>query len=365
MRVLIVLPRNMRYGEVGATSIDLTVRDLVEHRPDWVQCTIAAAHSGETFAGHEVVRIAETSTRKKVKDVVALLRTEPYDVVVVQQHLPTAAKLARVTDIPVILHTHNFQKSAQRSGIFPSLRRQFRLSRYQSLAGLIHVSEACHAHFRKHWPEFEGLQTVVYNGLDMCAWQPQVRREEVILCTARNVAEKGVLPAAEATREVLNLRQDWRAIFILSETVPGDDYAQATLATLRGHKRISVLLDQPHAVVKKAYESSAIAIVPSVWDEPFGRTALEGHAGGCSVVSSSSGGLAEVSGGHALKLRSVTKESIVEALLSLIDGSALRSSLANRGRLFVERNFDIVSVSQHFADFCRAVASSNQAKRGH
>lgn len=356
MRVLIVLPRNMRYGEVGATSIDLTVRDLVEHRPAGIECTVATSHSGEAFPGHQIVRISETSTRHKVCDIARHLRSNSYDVVVVQQHLPTAAKLAAVVDVPVILHTHNFQKAGPTKGLFAGLRRQFRLARYQRLAGLIHVSEACQSHFRRFWPEFRGLQAVVYNGLDMRSWQPRSPREHVILCASRNVPEKGVLPAALATREVLDLRPGWRATFILSETVLGDEYARKTLASLEGHDRISVLLDQPHRIVKDACETAAIALVPSIWDEPFGRTALEGHAGGCAVISSGSGGLAEVSQDTAILLPKVDSAGLVTAMLTLIDDIGLRSRLALEGRMYAEATFDINVVAGRMFDFCRRVA---------
>lgn len=286
MRVLIVLPRNMRYGEVGATSIDLTVRDLVEHRPAGIECTVATSHAGEAFPGHQVVRISETSTRQKVRDIARHLRSNSYDVVVVQQHLPTAAKLAAKTSLPIVLHTHNFQKAMPGNTFLVRLRRWHRLRRYKALTGLVHVSEICRADFKEHWPEFKGRQAVVYNGLDMGAWEASEVREQSIVCVARNVPEKGVLEAAEATCAVLQLRRAWRARFILSESRVDSDYAQATLEVLNRDARIDVLLDQPHEVVKLAYQTAAIALVPSVWREPFGRTALEAHAGGCAVVIS-------------------------------------------------------------------------------
>lgn len=363
MRVLIVLPRNMRYGEVGATSIDLTVRDLVEHRPAGIECTVATSHAGEAFPGHQVFRISETSTRQKVRDIARHLRSNSYDVVVVQQHLPTAAKLAAVVDVPVILHTHNFQKAMPANGVLPRLRRAYRLRRYNTLAGIIHVSEACLAHFRQHWPEFKGLQNVVYNGLDMSKWTASEDRSQSILCVARNVPEKGVLEAAEAAREVLGVRPDWKAQFILSESRGDSDYAQRTLEILKGEPRIAVLLDQPHKVVKQAYETAAIVLVPSVWREPFGRTALEAHAGGCALISSGSGGLAEVSREYALYLPEVTPGAIGVAICKLIEDAELRKSIAITGRTHIERAFDVKAVAGVFFNFCAEVRSSIEQRK--
>ena len=74
--------------------------------------------------------------------------------------------------------------------------------------------------------------------------------------------------------------------------------------------RAEIQTDQPHSVVKRAYESAAIAIVPSIFPEPFGRTAIEAFAGGAALVASRSGGLSEVVGDAALTLERVTPEAI-------------------------------------------------------
>ncbi len=46
----------------------------------------------------------------------------------------------------------------------------------------------------------------------------------------------------------------------------------------------------------EAFNSAAIGVVPSLWDEPFGRAALEGMAEGCAVIASNRSGLPEVVG---------------------------------------------------------------------
>ena len=49
----------------------------------------------------------------------------------------------------------------------------------------------------------------------------------------------------------------------------------------------------PHENVKKIYSKSSISVVPSRWEEPFGRTAMESAAYGCATIISNKGGLPE------------------------------------------------------------------------
>ncbi|MDX2287902.1 MAG: glycosyltransferase, partial [Hyphomicrobiaceae bacterium] len=101
--------------------------------------------------------------------------------------------------------------------------------------------------------------------------------------------------------------------------------------------------------------------VPSVWREPFGRTALEAHAGGCAVISSGSGGLAEVSGGHAVMLPEVTAAALGDAMSTLIDDGETRARLAKNGRAYVVASFGIEVVSQRLFAFCDSVGRDRES----
>ena len=49
-----------------------------------------------------------------------------------------------------------------------------------------------------------------------------------------------------------------------------------------------------HRKVLNLYDESLLTVVPSVWEEPFGRTALESLFRGTPVVASNKGGLPEI-----------------------------------------------------------------------
>ena len=82
-------------------------------------------------------------------------------------------------------------------------------------------------------------------------------------------------------------------------------------------------------------QSAAIALTPSVWDEPFGLTAIEAHAAGAALISSGRGGLREASGPHALYVDAVTPQTLSAAMDRLIRDPAERLALARGGQAYV------------------------------
>ena len=57
------------------------------------------------------------------------------------------------------------------------------------------------------------------------------------------------------------------------------------------------------------YQNSSISVVPSRWEEPFGRTAMESSAHGCATITSNRGGLTETFNNN-LVLNELTVNSI-------------------------------------------------------
>jgi glycosyltransferase involved in cell wall biosynthesis len=341
----------MRFGPTNATSIDLCASELVSRSRYRDQTRIVCCENESLFQGFDIKAYppaVDAHKHRKVAFAIKQARENSADIIVVHNHLPTAAALARRTSIPVILHKHNITKAVGASGPVNALRRRWKLMQYRSLGGLIFVSEFCRANFIRDWPEVRKPSTVVYNGLDFEEWQPSSLRRKEIICVGRAAPEKGIKEAAEAIARVLEVEPSWSARLILSEPQRHPAYLQEILASLQPFfSRASVEYSQPLAVVRERLSQAAIAIVPSKWEEPFGRTALEAHAAGCAVISSGTGGLKEVGGNHAIFLPDkFTAEHIVAHLERLTSNDAERTRLAQTGRDYCERTFELGAVSE-------------------
>ena len=70
------------------------------------------------------------------------------------------------------------------------------------------------------------------------------------------------------------------------------------------------------------FQKSKIAVIPSTWDEPLGRTAIEAASRGCVSIISKKGGLIETNN-HGLFLNYVTKEELFNNLNKIINSPSL------------------------------------------
>ena len=80
----------------------------------------------------------------------------------------------------------------------------------------------------------------------------------------------------------------------------------------------------PYKKTMKIFEKSKIAVIPSTWDEPLGRTAIEAASRGCVSIISKKGGLVETNS-HGLFLNYVTKEELFNKLNKIINSPSLIS----------------------------------------
>ncbi len=144
-RIMLFMPRNMHFGPSNATSIDLCVHDLVKASRYRQSTTVVCQENETLFSDLDIVRFSNevaASSRRKAHFAGQLATEKAADLIVVQQHLPTAWTLARKLNAPVILHTHNFSKNIPRRGFIDSMRRRLRLRAYRGTRRH-HLRQSC------------------------------------------------------------------------------------------------------------------------------------------------------------------------------------------------------------------------------
>lgn len=353
-----VLPRGMRYSRTSATSIDLFVSELVEHSQQ--ANAVIAERTIDPLPAPLLIQMPSygfAKTLRRARFIAGKVAQLAPDVVIVQQHIPSAVQINTKIKQPVVLQRHNFVEKPEEASLYGSYNYRIKVDRLNKLAGITFVSDTVLRHFERNWPDVHVPRTVICNGFASDRWHSQLIRDNTILVVGRVAPEKGILEAADAVLVALSKAPGWRARFILSEENVHPAYferVQRAIALLGD--RASVQLNVPFESVKVEFERAAVALVPSKWAEPFGRTCLEAHAGGAAVISSGTGGLKSISGHFALYVDPDDPRSIANALDSLIADSALRARLARNGNERVRRLFGLEAIAAKLDSFCLSLA---------
>lgn len=345
MKVAIVLPRTESVVPGRAGAITLTVLDYLRHSRHAAETRVLAPPPGHGYPGPgRYVAVAQRGWWRKATlayaaGCAAALRSDPPAVIEVHNRVEIFDRLAAAfPDSAVCLHFHNdpltmrgARTVAERRGILARAAAVFCVSDFLRRRLLEGVGAAANVH-------------VLYNAVDPDAWPP-CDKQPVLLYVGRMVAEKGALDFARAAAQVLPGLPDWRVVMVGSnrpgETAVTTDYERRVLAALEPlGERARYHSFLPHDQVMARFAEAAVAAVPSVWPEPFGRTALEAMAAGCALVTSGRGGLAEVAGKAALIVEPETA-ALADALRRLAGDAAERCRLQRAAVARVRNAFDV------------------------
>jgi len=134
-------------------------------------------------------------------------------------------------------------------------------------------------------------------------------KQKIIVFSGKLNSAKGFDKFANAMIKILNKYKSWKALAIGDEPREKFDFS---------HKRFIQPGWIPHEKVLSSYNRSMITVVPSSWEEPFGRSSLEAGSRGNAVIISKRGGLPETIRSPII-LEKVTSENIFKEVENLIE----------------------------------------------
>ena len=131
---------------------------------------------------------------------------------------------------------------------------------------------------KNHYNNFK----VIYPSIDKLNIFP--KKENLIVFAGKLNSTKGFDKFTNALKRILKKYNDWKALAIGDEPRENIYYK---------HKNFHFTGWISHAKVLDYYKKSSITVVPSSWEEPFGRSSLEAASRGNAVILSKRGGLPE------------------------------------------------------------------------
>jgi len=160
---------------------------------------------------------------------------------------------------------------------------------------------------------FEGLNnkkskkcSVIYPAIKRLNKFPE--KQNIITFVGKLNKSKGYDLAGEAVVNILKKYKNWKAIFAGNEEREKYNFS---------HKNLKIYKWLSHDKILKLLKKSSICLVPSVWEEPFGRISMEASNYANAVILSDKGGLLETSK-HYIKIKNLDANSIYKSIDYLI-----------------------------------------------
>ena len=147
------------------------------------------------------------------------------------------------------------------------------------------------------------------------------KKENRIVFVGKLNESKGYDIYRDAITKILNEFSNWEAYSI------GDESRNKPIINHEKHKELGYL---NHKEVLDFLKYSEIAVVPSRWEEPFGRTALESSSRGCATIISNRGGLPETTD-HGIILKKLNYNELYISIKYLIKNPKKRKILQLNG----------------------------------
>lgn len=325
-KIAVLLPYNEFYDQNKFGAIALTIKDFINSGKYKGKVTVFGCHPASNPLTEDYQRLELHKgifTRKYKAYLLSFLKkinTGGFSMIEIHNRPKWIVFLSSKTKLPIRLHLHNDPLEMQ---FFKTVHeRESIISKSQQV---ICVSD---------WVKQRVIQGLSHNNTNkvLTVYNTCIPistdKENIILYVGRITYEKGVIELFDAIKELLNnsMLKDWK-FMIVGKSRNKSNFNKAyrklkNLLSLENDKFIYIE-NMPYNDVINCFAKAKIAVLPSKWPEPFGRTILEALAGGCALITSNTGAIPEIVKNNGICLPSITAENINNAILKLVADPSL------------------------------------------
>jgi len=335
-RIAILLPYKEDYNKNNAGSASLWVKDFFENSKLKKITTIYGINTKKKSLSKNFVNLNN-------KFPLFTFKKNIYYAKLFLKNIHKKTKIIEIHNRPEIFHFINKQNSNYKLILVfhnnPLLIRgskkiKERKNILNKCSNVIFVSKWVQKKF------FEGLDSkkskkcsVIYPAIKRLDKLP--KKENIITFIGKLNKSKGYDLAGVAVVNILNKYKNWKAIFAGNEEREKYNFS---------HKNLKIYRWLSHDKILKLLKKSSICLVPSVWEEPFGRISMEASIYGNAVILSNKGGLSETSKYH-IKLKNLHVNNIFKEINNLILDKKKLSKLQKKSffdyKIFIEKSAKI------------------------
>jgi glycosyltransferase involved in cell wall biosynthesis len=316
LKILTILPYKENYTRSKAQAAAIWVYDFLKFSR-FKNSTLVVGNTNTTnylsknYLNVKINNLGSKFSSSTIKYCAEIIKkTQKIDIDLVEIHnRPLVFKyLSKHLNKKFILYFHNDPLSMK-----GSFSKNDRLYLLKNIDKIIFVSRWVQNRF------FIGLDQkllnkteVVYPSISLIKRFPL--KKKWISFVGKLNSSKGYDIYKDAILRILNEFNDWSALSI------GDESRDRPHIEHKKHKEIGF---KTHKSVLALLAKSQIAVVPSRWEEPFGRTALESGSRGCATIISNRGGLPETTA-HSIILENLNSKNLYQKIKYLIQNPKKR-----------------------------------------
>ena len=280
------------------------------------------------------------------------LRKQAYDLIIIENRPPYSLKVKKVSRAKIVYHIHN-SKLTKESVYAEEL--------IHAADQIICVSDFITNEVKSIVPNDKKC-IIVHNGIDLQSFSPNknpsICRKDigltdddfVLLFSGRINREKGIselLDAFLSIKEFSNIK----LLVIGSSFYGGSSTEDSFINSLKEKaecisNRIIFTGFIPYSLMPDYLSIPDVAVIPSIWDDPFPTTVLEAQAMGLPIITTRRGGIPEeVTEDNAILLNTDEHfvENLADAILDLYRHPEKRQAMAKasleRSKLFDKETY--------------------------
>jgi len=330
MKIASILPYKENYTEKGAGAVALWISEFMRDSIYKKNTFVFGNTSNKKFLTKNYINInintinsrLSSTTKEYSNKIIKKIENRNFDIIELHNRPIMVKEFYKKISSKIILYFHNDPTSMK--GAKTVNDRIFLLN---SVDKIIFITKWVKKKFFEGLPNLSDNKTqIIYHSID--PFKKKIKKSKQIVFVGKLNESKGYDLYCKAMFKILDNNKDWIAYSI------GEEKRFQNFPTHSRHKSLGQI---SHSKVLNYLSKSEIAIIPSKWEEPFGRTALEASSRGCATIISNKGGLPETTD-YAIKLKRLDTRNIENETINLIKNKSLRKKIQLNSQKNIKHN---------------------------
>tara|TARA_B100000989_G_scaffold191632_1_gene144404 strand:+ start:254 stop:2359 length:2106 start_codon:yes stop_codon:yes gene_type:complete len=328
MKIASILPYKENYTQQGAGAVALWISDFMRDSIFKKDTFVFGNTKNNNFLTKNYINInissinsrLNSTTKEYSNKIINKMKSIDFDIVELHNRPIMVKEFFKKINSKIILYFHNDPTTMKGAKSVDE-----RIYLLENVDKIIFITEWVKKRFFKDLPNLSDNKTqVIYHSIDPI--KKKIKKNKQIIFVGKLNESKGYDLYCKSMFKVLDKNKNWKAYSI------GEEKRFQNYPT---HERHFNLGQITHNKVLNYLSKSEIAVIPSRWEEPFGRTALEASSRGCATIISNRGGLAETTD-YAIKLNTLNVSNIENEVIKLIKNTRFRKNLQIKSKRFVK-----------------------------